>query len=471
MTPGKQTAIVVSLQDSARAQSKGGDRKSNQTATLPHDRIADRTAKCEPAHARPTDSRQSSHGVPAQSRKRAQCWTRPAGVHRRSAAFTFRRDARVEPRQEWLDYPILSENESLNELCIAMRPHLIWLGRFATVCVLTALLVLNALVLLNETVHAAAYRLLASVPGMPTQASLMTRTDDARRDHEALRDEVARQSHRGAALSQQNAILTEGAARATSQISALQREQAHTLVKLEALSGERDQLASSLRAIQSENATLSAIKEKLERDREALRQMNDKLQASNQGLLQKLAARQAATLAFSRRTMTRLRAAAIRNSSSVLAEAVPIAGIAIMLAVTAADLYDFCQTATELTELNRVLEGAQAPLDKQEACGHQVPSVDEVKRRILTPSSGHIVPLMPANFATCTTETLAMQALMNVDTEVRRGDQHAAGFPIGADGSHGVCAPTWPSGGGVPHVVIKVIWSSPTKPRSARPAK
>lgn len=320
-----------------------------------------------------------------------------------------------------------------------MRPHLIWLGRFATVCVLTALIVLNALVLLNETVHAVAYRLLASVPGMPTQASLMTRTDDARRDHEALRDEVARQSHRGAALSQQNALLIEGAARATSQISALQREQAHTLAMLEALSGERDQLATSLRAIQSENATLSAIKEKLERDRELLRQMNDKLQASNQALLQKLAARQAATLAFSRRTMTRLRAAAIRNASSVLAEAVPYVGIAAMLAVTVADLNDFCQTATELTELNRLLEGPREPLDKHEACGQRVPSLEEVKRRILTPGSGHIVPLTPTSFITSATATLPVQASMDVgalliNTEVRPGGRRTALlFSIGAN--------------------------------------
>ena len=45
MTPGQQAAIVASAQDWARAQGNGGDRKSDQSATLHSDRAIDRAAE------------------------------------------------------------------------------------------------------------------------------------------------------------------------------------------------------------------------------------------------------------------------------------------------------------------------------------------------------------------------------------------------------------------------------------------
>ncbi|WOS40697.1 hypothetical protein [Xanthomonas rydalmerensis] len=45
MSAGQQAAIVATAQDWAKAQSHGGDRKSDQPATLPLDRVADRAAQ------------------------------------------------------------------------------------------------------------------------------------------------------------------------------------------------------------------------------------------------------------------------------------------------------------------------------------------------------------------------------------------------------------------------------------------
>jgi hypothetical protein len=45
LTPGQQAAIVASAQDWTRAHGAGGDRKSDQTATLPLDSVADRAAQ------------------------------------------------------------------------------------------------------------------------------------------------------------------------------------------------------------------------------------------------------------------------------------------------------------------------------------------------------------------------------------------------------------------------------------------
>jgi hypothetical protein len=45
MSPGQQAAIVASAQDWAKAQPRGGDRKSDQSATLHLDRVQDRAAQ------------------------------------------------------------------------------------------------------------------------------------------------------------------------------------------------------------------------------------------------------------------------------------------------------------------------------------------------------------------------------------------------------------------------------------------
>ena len=45
LTPGQQAAIVASAQDWSRAHGLGGDRKSDQAATLPLDSVADRAAQ------------------------------------------------------------------------------------------------------------------------------------------------------------------------------------------------------------------------------------------------------------------------------------------------------------------------------------------------------------------------------------------------------------------------------------------
>jgi ParB-like chromosome segregation protein Spo0J len=73
LTPGQQAAIVASAQDWTRARGAGGDRKSDQTATLPLDSVADRAAQSgasertqrmadKVAKASPELARQVAHG-------------------------------------------------------------------------------------------------------------------------------------------------------------------------------------------------------------------------------------------------------------------------------------------------------------------------------------------------------------------------------------------------------------------------
>ncbi|MBU2941053.1 hypothetical protein Q8W25_03630 [Shimia thalassica] len=77
----------------------------------------------------------------------------------------------------------------------------------------------------------------------------------------------------------------------------------------------------------------------------------------------------------SRRTAT----AATRNAGSVFAEAIPIAGIAVIVGVTAWDLKDACDTMYDLHQLELAFNpGAAADPEATEVCGLTVPTKDEV---------------------------------------------------------------------------------------------
>ena len=73
-----------------------------------------------------------------------------------------------------------------------------------------------------------------------------------------------------------------------------------------------------------------------------------------------------------KRIATRTARSAAMNAGSVVAEAVPVAGVAVMLAVTAADLVFACQTMQDLRELD---EQAATPEEQQTVCGFKVPSL------------------------------------------------------------------------------------------------
>ena len=73
---------------------------------------------------------------------------------------------------------------------------------------------------------------------------------------------------------------------------------------------------------------------------------------------------------ISRRTVNN----AVKNTLDAPAEAVPILGIAVMLALTASDIYDDCQTLKDLNELNISFE--QDKHDETAVCGLKVPALE-----------------------------------------------------------------------------------------------
>lgn len=79
------------------------------------------------------------------------------------------------------------------------------------------------------------------------------------------------------------------------------------------------------------------------------------------------------------RIARRTAVAATRNSSSVVAEAIPYLGIAAILAVTAYDLKDSCDTIKDLHELDVAIDpNNEFGEDEAVICGLSVPTKDEV---------------------------------------------------------------------------------------------
>ncbi len=77
------------------------------------------------------------------------------------------------------------------------------------------------------------------------------------------------------------------------------------------------------------------------------------------------------------RVSRRTAAGAARNAGSVVAEAIPVAGVAVVLGVTAWDLKDACDTMTDLHELELAFD-PEATSGASEVCGLTVPTKDEV---------------------------------------------------------------------------------------------
>ncbi|MEI6270513.1 MAG: hypothetical protein WCP01_16680 [Methylococcaceae bacterium] len=64
---------------------------------------------------------------------------------------------------------------------------------------------------------------------------------------------------------------------------------------------------------------------------------------------------------------------AAKNLSSVPLEALPLGGLAAMLALTASDINDDCQTMKDLNELNYIFEHVKE--DEGTVCGLEIPSL------------------------------------------------------------------------------------------------
>lgn len=116
-----------------------------------------------------------------------------------------------------------------------------------------------------------------------------------------------------------------------------------------------------------------------------LSKSNVELKASIAEMRQIAAKRSEVTGRISGRVARRAALNATKNVGAVAVEAVPVIGVAAMLALTASDLYDDCQTLKDMNELN-ITFGQSKHEDETTICGLKVPGfqagASEVPKRL-----------------------------------------------------------------------------------------
>lgn len=97
-------------------------------------------------------------------------------------------------------------------------------------------------------------------------------------------------------------------------------------------------------------------------------------------LLETTERHRAATKRLAARIVPRMTKNAVRNVSSIMLEALPYAGIPVMIAVTTADVLDACETLKDLNLMNEAF--GEAKQDESKVCGMQIPSAKEIFYKI-----------------------------------------------------------------------------------------
>lgn len=157
----------------------------------------------------------------------------------------------------------------------------------------------------------------------------------------------------------------------------------------------RKDVATATKVLSDEKSILSASNRSLVEKHAVLEKSQKEVVAKNAELTRTSAARAVTVKKFSNRLATRSVVNATRNLSSIAAEAVPIVGVAVVIGVTAWDLYDACETLKDVNELNTAFGHQQE--DSSKVCGMKVPTIKQVMDQVRSkPStSGGIETLPP----------------------------------------------------------------------------
>lgn len=140
------------------------------------------------------------------------------------------------------------------------------------------------------------------------------------------------------------------------------------------------QVDVATKALQNEKAAITASKAALEQKHVALEKSHRELNAKHSELTRITSKRAEVVKVASKRLATRTAANALRNVSSVTAQSIPVIGTGIVLAVTAWDIYDACETLKDINEVNAVFDQDRA--DQTAVCGMKVPTRVEVAAKV-----------------------------------------------------------------------------------------
>ena len=134
-----------------------------------------------------------------------------------------------------------------------------------------------------------------------------------------------------------------------------------------------------LGSIRSKNLELSGLQGKVE----GLNLRAQKAEGQVAKLTSTLAAQQKVVATVGRKVTKRTAAGATRNVAATFGESIPVIGVGVVVAATAWELKDACDTMKDLHELEVALDPAKAnDASVQEVCGLRVPSKEEIWEKV-----------------------------------------------------------------------------------------
>lgn len=237
-----------------------------------------------------------------------------------------------------------------------------WLKRFWARSVVTLVVVslvglttTNVLTLIDDDAHAAAYRtvatVLTSVIGDAVVSKIMSHSPTATKDIAVARATKSLETKNGALERSRDEILAKHVS-----LRKLHRELESRHV---ALGKVYEDTKAQHKELEAKHTTLEKAHKDSEAKHTSLKAKSGKQSASASRILPRIA-RRAVTNAF-------------KQVASFAAEIVPVAGVAAIVALTASDLYDDCQSLKDVNELNAVFDLDREDEDK--VCGLKVPSL------------------------------------------------------------------------------------------------
>lgn len=140
------------------------------------------------------------------------------------------------------------------------------------------------------------------------------------------------------------------------------------------------QVDVATKALQNEKAAITASKAALEQKHLALEKSHRELGAKHSELMRISSKRAEVVKVASKRLATRAVTNAARNVSSVTAQTIPMIGTGIVLAVTAWDIHDACETLKDINEVNAVFDLDRS--DQMTVCGMKVPTRAEAAAKV-----------------------------------------------------------------------------------------
>ncbi|MDO8777972.1 MAG: hypothetical protein Q7K57_56505 [Burkholderiaceae bacterium] len=139
-------------------------------------------------------------------------------------------------------------------------------------------------------------------------------------------------------------------------------------------------VANFTEVLQQRNLSLTESNKAIASKHATLEKAHNEVNIKHKELTRTSGLRAAATTSFTKRLATRSAINASRNLSSVPAESIPYIGIGIVVAVTALDLYDACETLKDINALNS--EFGSAHEDQAKVCGLNVPTRQQILAQV-----------------------------------------------------------------------------------------